>query len=315
MDLNINTGCFGMMFGVPNDVVDHYLRLASDNNLKVLLFYLRYNNKKINTSSAAAFLNIPESEVVASIEFWNNTNIFCTNKIQNEENNIQNESLKKVTPVIKQDNKKYDTQKRDTLISPSAISKMIDNSKELKSLFNMTEFIFKRNLSYSEQQVIIYILNELKIESAAIVTLIKYCETINKLNMQYILKIAEKWHESGVTTLEAADREIQKETEKKNFYGKIYKAFNLKNPLTTTQRKYADLWKEKNYNFELIVFAYEKAIEKINQANFKYINTTLENWDKSGFRTISDIKKGSPSPPDSGVDYNELVNNFGGIYG
>ena len=44
MNLSVHISGFGQMFGVPNAVVDQYLKLATPSQLKVLLYLLRKNS-------------------------------------------------------------------------------------------------------------------------------------------------------------------------------------------------------------------------------------------------------------------------------
>ena len=89
--------------------------------------------------------------------------------------------------------------------------------------------------------------------------------------------------------------------------------------MTTNQEEFVELWQKKGYSDEILKLAYENAIERINKVNFKYINTTLENWKKSGIKTLSDFKKYSSknkysSDGDSDLEkYKQLANNFGDI--
>lgn len=70
---------------------------------------------------------------------------------------------------------------------------------------------------------------------------------------------------------------------------------------------------------EILKLAYENAIERINKVNFKYINTTLLNWEKSGIKTPADLKKYNNKKKYSSDDesdlekYKQLANNFGDI--
>lgn len=79
---------------------------------------------------------------------------------------------------------------------------------------------------------------------------------------------------------------------------------------------------EKNYNIELIEYAYEKTIESIDKLNFPYINKILENWYENGLLTKSQIDSANikrNSNPETekksySFDINEiksLTNNFG----
>jgi DnaD/phage-associated family protein len=328
MELSINTGSFGKMFGVPNNVVDSYIKLANENQLKILLILLRYNSQQITSAQIASFLNIPENEVENALEFWKNTNIFSNSSDAIKEPVLPNKTQREAKKVkVSENTSKPEQQtatpvKRESMMSPKVVAEQLEKSQELKMLFQMIEGLLNRNLNYKEQQGIIYIYKDLKMQAPVIVTLIKYCESINAININYIRKVAENWTQRGVKNLEDAEKCINEETYKRDFSGKIYRAFKLKNPLTSGQQEYVDLWHEKNYPFDLIVCAYENTIERINSVNFKYINTTLENWVNSGIKSADDVKRSKKTKNtyevyedrytrDSDLDkYRELVNKF-----
>ena len=76
-----------------------------------------------------------------------------------------------------------------------------------------------------------------------------------------------------------------------DYSGQIMKMFQMNRRPTSKQEEYILEWQKNNYSFELINYAYEITVEKINQLNFKYINTILESWAKSGYTTIQEIKE------------------------
>ena len=57
MNLSVHISGFGQMFGVPNAVVDQYLKLATPSQLKVLLYLLRIDYGEIVGSKCC--LNAP----------------------------------------------------------------------------------------------------------------------------------------------------------------------------------------------------------------------------------------------------------------
>ena len=60
MNLSVHISGFGQMFGVPNAVVDQYLKLATPSQLKVLLYLLRSNRPNLAHDEIAKALGIPE---------------------------------------------------------------------------------------------------------------------------------------------------------------------------------------------------------------------------------------------------------------
>ena len=70
MNLTVHIPGFGQMFGVPNAVVDQYLKLATPSQLKVLLYLLRNNGQTVDHSEIAKALAISEELVEEAALFW-----------------------------------------------------------------------------------------------------------------------------------------------------------------------------------------------------------------------------------------------------
>lgn len=301
MELCVDCGTFGKMFGVPNELVDRYLKEADEIQIKVMLLFMRYSGQNISYVQAASFLNITEEQVSDAMEYWKKTTLFGEKK-----KIVKKVNVEKNTP-------------RDSIVSPKVLSKMTEESKELNDLMLMLEKSLDKEITNAERQSIYYMYSELKLEPAAIAILCKYCASINKMNLKYITKIADSWSNKGITSLKGATDEISKMTEKRNYRAHIYRIFNLKNPMTPLQLEYVDKWQKKAYSSELLERAYHNAIDRINQVNFKYINTTLENWEKAGVKDISDLEKisvtnKSTDKIDADLEkYKELANYFGDI--
>lgn len=297
MEININCGAFGKMFGVPCETVDKYLKLANENQLKVLLLFLRYSGQNISFSQAAKFLNISESAVSDSIDFWKKTSLF---------ENINTSKITTDTP-------------RESILSPSTLADMSKNKAEFEEVHSMIEKTIGRKLNNQEIQGISYIHNELGYENASIVTIFKYCSSIGKLNINYVVQIASSWKEDGIVKLSDVTQKVDTLMNGNAYKSKIYKLFKLKNAMTSNQEEFVELWHRKGYSDEILKLAYENAIERINKVNFKYINTTLLNWEKSGIKTPADLKKYNnkkkySSDGESDLEkYKQLANNFGDI--
>ena len=76
MNLSVHISGFGQMFGVPNAVVDQYLKLATPSQLKVLLYLLRSNRPNLAHDEIAKALGIPEELVEEAVLFWSQTTLF-----------------------------------------------------------------------------------------------------------------------------------------------------------------------------------------------------------------------------------------------
>ena len=148
---------------------------------------------------------------------------------------------------------------------------------------------FGRPLTHTEQSIFIWIHDYLGLSTDVILMLTAYCISIEKGNIRYIETIAADWADREINNLETAQDEIKRLEEYSGFNRKIMKIFGMNRKPTSRQQEYINTWKEKNYNIELIEYAYEKTIESIDKLNFPYINKILENWYENGLLTKSQI--------------------------
>ena len=88
------------MFGVPNAVVDQYLKLATPSQLKVLLYLLRSNRPNLAHDEIAKALGIPEELVEEAVLFWSQTTLFTVEEQSAEQRSSpQPDRLRKSSPA------------------------------------------------------------------------------------------------------------------------------------------------------------------------------------------------------------------------
>lgn len=319
MEYFLNAGNFGSVFAVPKSIVDNYIKLANEASIKVLLYMLRNNEQEHSCKTISDALNISENQVEEAFVFWENANIFM------KKGNISTTEFEKKQNVVKEEPKTeiHKPAKRNYNINPSEIAERVENSEEIKCLFLMSEEAFGRPLTHTEQSIFIWIHDYLGLSTDVILMLTAYCISIEKGSIKYIETIAADWSDREINNLEAAQNEIKRLEEYSGFNRKIMKIFGMNRKPTSKQQEYIDAWKGKNYNIELIEYAYEKTIESIDKLNFPYINKILENWYQSGLLTKAQIDnanfKRNNNNSDTGkksysFDINEiksLTNNFG----
>lgn len=292
MEYQVNFGCWGNVFAVPTAVVDHFIRLASDVQLKVLLYLLR--NQGVSVIKIADFLHISEEQADEAIQFWTQANILQPEGVSNLQQTF--DFVKSPTveePVHAKDSEKPKVQRgsKEIKMDPSEIAHSLDQSQELKDLFLCTEKLFGRMLNHMEQRSLIWIHSYLGMRSEVLLTLLGYCVSIDKISMSYAESIAISWMEQEIITLQQAETEIKRLTDEHSYIAKIRKIFEMQHSPTSQQKKYIQSWREAGYTMELIQYAYEITIESIEKLNFKYINTILEKWSSQGVSTAEQAQK------------------------
>lgn len=286
MDLTVNMTGFGQMFGVPNAVVDQYLKLATPSQLKVLLYILRHNNQILESHEIAQALSLSEELIEEALLFWEQTDLFHSAVSDESKKTAKSSSKTKI---------KSSTQAialagaRNGELSPMEITAALEKSDDLKTLFRMSEQQLGRPLRHIEQKALIWMHDYNNIGSDIILTVLLYCKSIDKCSVSYAESIIVAWWNEGIQTLPQVNSAINEMEHRRSFTGHIQKAFEMNRKPTPKQQEFIDQWQEKEIPMELITYAYEKTLEGTDKLSFQYLNAILMRWMEAGYRTRTDV--------------------------
>ena len=85
MSVRINLGGWGSVFAVPSCIVDEHLKLASPQQLKVILFLLRNSEKSYTYKEIGDTLLIHEEDVKDSVTFWKERGVLADLEVERYE--------------------------------------------------------------------------------------------------------------------------------------------------------------------------------------------------------------------------------------
>ncbi len=333
MEFKANSGIWGTMFGVPCIIADNFLKLASGDHIKVLLYLLRCSGRYITTDEISSNTGVNSQTVEESVLFWQQANVLTAeNGIQPAANIMtppiqpaQNSTSPTARPAIQEIKQIAEnapqTPKRE-MLKPSEVSAVLKNSPEISELFKVAEQLLG-NINNPMQNSLIWMYNYLGLKTEVIITLIAYCKDIERANPGYIEKIASSWAEKEITTLEIAQEEVERLYASRTFTAEIMRIFDMKRRPTTKQQEIVEIWRNEKYSLDLIKYAYEKTIERIEKLSFEYINKILTSWRENGYSSTDDVKsaeseyrknkKSSERTSSDGFDaekYNILINDI-----
>ena len=330
LNFKADSGVWGTMFGVPCIVADNLLKLATGDQLKVLLYILRFSGRDCTDEEIAQNTGVSPQQAAEAVMFWQQVNVLSQNSAAAQTGGIMAMNVVQpavsdsaaVKPVENTEVKACPQPKRKQTLPPSEISKLMKDSADISELLKTAEGLLG-SLNHTQQNSLIWMYSYLGLKKEVIITLLAYCISIDKTNSAYIEKIACSWSENEINTLDAAQNEVSRLTESMEYFGKIKKMFNMNRQPTANEKEIIWGWKNSGYNSELIYYAYEIALEKINKVSFKYINSILENWKNDGYMTVRDVKAAESSfkkgkktgAPSDGEDfdvdkYKIFINNF-----
>ena len=266
---------------VSNIFIEKYMPNARGEFIKVYLLMLKYNvSGEMGASSSilASSLNLLESDILNALNYWND------------------EGVIKLTPIDKMGN--FSVEFVDLVEDSKTPNKEINllkalNKNSTKDMLNDIEKLLGRPLSPKEMTTYLGWQDDFNFSSELILILFEYCISKGKSDYRYIEKVAINWHNLKISTVEDAQNYIKKNEDKWAKIRHILNYLGIKNPeLMKPQEEMLEKW--------IITFAFpleviEKAcnicFQRLNRADFKYIDGILSNWNKNNLKTLADIEE------------------------
>lgn len=314
------------MFGVPCVVADNFLKLATGEQIKVLLYLLRTSGRTVSTEEIAVNTGVTPQQAEEAVLFWQQVNVLSSdNTISVPQSIMTPPVLQQTTNTVSVEEtlfvKSAPEPRRRENLRPTEITDIMHDSPAVAELFKAAESILG-HINNTMQNSLIWMTNYLGLKAEVILVLLVYCEKIEKTNVAYIEKIAMSWAEKDINTLDSAQEEIERLTSSHDFIGVVMKMYGMKNRPTSKQLDIIEKWRTAGYAKDLINYACEKTLENTGKVSFAYTDKVLSSWKDSGFRSSDDVKraesdfrkrKKAGSEGNDTFDaekYNFVINNF-----
>ncbi len=301
MGFQVNFG--NAAFAVPGAVVDHFIRLAGEKELKVLLCVLRRPEENFTADSIAAYLHIDTEAAQEALDFWVQADVLRRGEntpaagfrfavpaqapVQEASPASVTEPAAAETPSLDISPVSSQRSSREIKLDPSEIAAAVEGSQELSDLFSLAEKTLGKPLNHMEQRSLIWMCQYLNMPGSIILMLLEYCVSIGKYSISYAESIAIRWQSEGITKLEDVESVLQQMAKEQGFISELRRRFEMKRSPTSKQKAFIDLWQKAGYSMELIQYAYEITVENIEKLDFKYINTILESWAVNGVKDVA----------------------------
>lgn len=278
---------------VSNIFIDKFMPKARGEFVKVYLLGLKYcvsGELGVNSQIMASALHLLETDVLNAWNYWNDENVI------------------KIIPIDNMGN--YSIEFLDVLDMPSVNEEDINLLEELnknstKDMLQDIEKLLGRPLSSKEMTMYISWLKDFSFAPEIILLLIQYCASKGKTDCRYIEKIAISWFDAKIKNIDDAQIFIKKHEDKWIKIRKILNYLGIKDAeVMKPQEDMIHKWiSTYNFSLDMIYRACDVCFQRINKADFKYIDGILNSWNKEGLKTVADI-----DIKDSKKTYNQ--NNF-----
>lgn len=300
--LNPNELC--SCFAVPLSIAEKHIKIASGNQIKILLWAIKNNNFNINNISSE--LCISESSVEEALAFWADLGVLLN----------KNESAVITTSAEKSKSKPIKSV-RPTAIKPgrTEVARRGIESPDIAFLLQEAQIKCGRALKQNEASTLVWLYDDEGLDVSLILMLLEFAASEGKFSISFIEKTAIDWINSGVQTIADAEAKIIELTEQKTAWNEVRKVFNIeKRMASTNELKYSYTWvKEWGFKADILKAAYDTCVDSTGKFSIPYINKVLTNWKKNNVKTLDDINnlnKKNNSKTNSSYDFESIKNSM-----
>lgn len=298
MAYRLDLGQWNTIFAVPAAVVDSHLKLATEAQLKVLLYLLRHAGEETDEETLASALNISLEEIKNAVDFWREREVLTLSDGMLVPSDKQSEHTAPITPAEPKEEKP--AEKPRTTISRAQrpdqlyVGKLLKEDKLLAGLLEDAQQIMKKPLSPGDTATLVMLYDSFGLPCEVIALLMNYLSASGNANMRTIERLGIRWADEGIRTAEDAEREIERMMNSREAWKKISELFGFRtigNP-TKSQLEHADRWlNEWHFNDEMITEAYERCVDKKGVYDIRYINGILKRWHEKGVKSLDSLKQ------------------------
>lgn len=302
MKYSLNAGEWNKVFAVPSSVVDKYIKLASGNSLKLLLYLMRHGGETFTAEILRSELGFEEpGELEDAALFWVQRGIINANSAKDSvkltaasPETVSNAPEKSVPSVPA----KRTVQKvKPPVVSGGEIAEKAKNSPEMKALFEAAENLFGRMLRASDRETISNLTGYYGLPCDVALMLIGYCTNLKekhgkKISANYISSVAQDWSNEEIMTVQLADEKIRSLEKQSSIEERICQKLGLTSNLSTSTRNFIKVWAvDWGFGEDMIMLAYDKTVDNTNEWTPSYANKILESWKSSGITTPDEAEK------------------------
>ncbi len=305
MAYKIDFGGWGSVFAVPSYVVDKGLKLASEAQLKVLLYLLRHSGESLTDELVAEALAIHSEDVRDAIEYWAGKGLLvCAGSAVAMPASVSSENTAEtVSQTIEADTAKTQEKprpvSRPTKPEPRYVAKRLKADQKLVFLMDEAQRILGKVLSNADTSTLLMLHDTDGLPIEIILMLLEHCVQIDKGNMRYIERVGIQWGSEGITTINLAEEKIKQYSEATSAWGKVCAVFgiHLSGTPTKKQLEYSGQWvSDWNFSEPMLRMAYERCVDAKGEMNLSYINGILKRWNEKGFKKPEDVIKADSVP-------------------
>lgn len=300
MEYTLDLGAWNAVFAVPCVLVDRHIKLAGKEQLQAILWILRHAGEKFSPETIAQELGMSVDSAMDALDYWSDRGLLAEQsgalhpvpqpEIATEKAAAPVQTVSTETAPIADEQPKLPPKKR--LVKPDAsyLAARIKNSEAVRTLLDEAQAALGI-LSPAMTAVLLASCDDYGLPAEVVLMLIHYAKEVGKTGTAYIDSVARDWAESGVFTVEDAERKLQELSEKSLAWGKVCSAAGLvKRAPTKKEEEAAYRWVyEWKFTADMLSAAYERCANNTGKFSAAYMNKVLDSWQKAGVKNTEQL--------------------------
>lgn len=318
MEYRLDLGMWNQVFAVPCALVDRHLKLAGKEALQAILYILRHAGKTFSPEKMADELGMSMDSALDALEYWQDRGLLAAagkdlhpvpqpsetaplNAAASEDEPASQPSPSGQAPAPLPPKKR--------MVRPDGIhlAARIQESEDIRFLMQEAETTLGKTLSPAMSSLLLTISDDYGLPVEVTVMLLHYAKDVGKTGTAYIDSVARDWAQSGVFTLEAAERKLQDLSQRRLAWGKVQSAAGLSKRSPSKKEEEA-AWRwvyQWKFTPEMLTAAYERCADHTGKFSVAYMDKVLERWHTSGIRNLSELQDREQQKEEtSGSSYN-----------
>lgn len=284
----LNPAAYGSVFVLPDAVVENYIFLSSELQLKVLLLIAKNNLEDNSPAFLSKYLKKNEDDVKDAIDFWVSEGILISD----------GEQPKPIKTIEKETKKEPEEEKKEVssipIVKPTMeqVEARLKESKELEYLFNEAQKMLGRTIGWDGQSRLLMVHDYYGLPVDVILMMLSFLKETGRTSAAEITKTAKIWAENEINTHEAANGYIDRMNSANAVFDEIKQRYGIKHERPSArQAQYISEWLEAGFSNALILRAYDEMVDKTEKPSFAYVNKILLNWNEQGVKTTDDVDR------------------------
>ncbi|MBR4910230.1 MAG: DnaD domain protein [Clostridia bacterium] len=276
MEFSVPIKSIASSFPIPCEVADKYIKLASGEQIKVLLLVMRDLSESIDAGRIADKLGMDKTAAEDALLFWVRCGVLGSAQTAAPEKQEREVVITSELPT-RQD----------------VIARGMEDEK-VRLLLREAQLKFGRGLKNNESRLLVSLYDDYGMDVSVILLLLQHAASQNKANLSYIRSTAVKWLKAGVVTVRDGEEIIAGEAKGKLAFSIVRRAFGIEDRLPSDKEtELSNLWVNTwQMSPEMLKAAYNVCIDAKAKISFPYISKILEKWYLAGYKTVADIKDG-----------------------